>query len=83
MNAVEEIVMTALKCLSVLALSLAPVAAMAATGDSLVGSKQIALTSGVLATSEAPRQNGAQACSATEIAVYSHHTGDFWCAPIK
>jgi hypothetical protein len=83
MNAVEEIVMTALKYLSVLALSLAPLAAAAATADPLVGSKQIAMAYEGPATSSAVRQNGAQACSATEVAVYSHPTGDFWCAPIK
>jgi hypothetical protein len=83
MNVVQEIVMTALKCLSVLALSLAPLAAAAATGDAFAGSKQIAMASEGPATSGAPRQHGAQACSATEIAVYSRHTGDFWCAPIR
>jgi hypothetical protein len=29
------------------------------------------------------RQKGVQICSAAEIAVYSHDTGDFWCAVIR
>ena len=75
--------MTALKSLSVLALVLAPLAAAAATGDAFIGSKQIAMASDGPATSGALRHRDAQACSATEIAVYSHDTGDFWCAAIK
>jgi Skp family chaperone for outer membrane proteins len=79
----QEIVMTMLKCLSVLALSLAPLAAAAATGDAFVGSKQIAMASDGPAPSGGLRQKGVQICSAAEIAVYSHDTGDFWCAVIR
>jgi hypothetical protein len=75
--------MTATACLSVLALSLLPVVAAAATGDSLVSSRQIAMASDGPATSEGVREKGIQACPAAEIAVYSHHTGDFWCATIR
>jgi hypothetical protein len=75
--------MTALKCLSVLALSLAPLAAAAATGDAFASSKQIAMASDGPAPTGAPHQYGAQACSAAEIAVYSHDTGAFWCAAIR
>jgi hypothetical protein len=75
--------MTAFKCLSVLALSLASFAATPAMADPLVGSRQIAMASDSPATNENLRDKGAQGCSAAEVAVYSHHTGDFWCASIK
>ena len=75
--------MTAFASLSVLALSLLPVAAVAASGDPIVNAPQIALASNSAATSEGLRPSGSPDCPVAEVAVYSHHTGDFWCAAIR
>jgi hypothetical protein len=70
--------------LSVFALALASVPVMASTGEAVVGASRIAAATESPAAQGSVRQGGgAQACLEAEIPVYSHHSGEFWCASVK
>ena len=77
--------MKALGYLSLLALCVAPAAAFASVGAVATSSTEIAAVDDGAATGEAPRQQAdtRTACLTGEVAVYSSHTGEFWCAVVK
>jgi hypothetical protein len=81
----------ALKCLTVLAILSVPASAFAAYGDSrpdrakLAGANQGVNDDVVWAMQYQPVREIAETgpCRPGAVAVFSHRTGDFWCAPVK